>query len=70
MYRVYDLNELNENLIFEANKPEELKEFLRNYNEETKEMVTYYGVNKALLIMNGIFENDLKTIRLEKVSMF
>lgn len=67
MYRVYDLNE---KLIFEANKPEELKEFLRNYNEETKEMVTYYGVNKALLIMNGIFENDLKTIRLEKVSMF
>lgn len=67
MYRVYDLNE---NLIFEANKPEELKEFLRNYNEETKEMVAYYGVNKALLIMNGIFENDLKTIRLEKVSMF
>lgn len=67
MYRVYDLNE---NLIFEANKPEELKEFLRNYNEETKEMVAHYGVNKALLIMNGIFENDLKTIRLEKVSMF
>lgn len=67
MYRVYDLNE---NLIFEANKPEELKEFLRNYNEETKEMIEKFGVNRALLIMNKIIENDLKTIKLEKVSMF
>lgn len=67
MYRIYDLNE---NLIFEANKPEELKEFLRNYNEETKEMIEKFGVNQALLIMNKVIENNLETIKLEKVSMF
>lgn len=67
MYRIYDLNE---NLIFEANKPEELKEFLRNYNAETKEMIEKFGVNQALLIMNKVIENNLKTIKLEKVSMF
>ena len=67
MYRIYDLNK---NLIFEANTPEELKEFLRNYNEETKEMIEKFGVNQALLIMNNIIPNYLNTIKLEKVSTF
>lgn len=67
MYRIKDLNN---NVIFEAGKPEGLKPFLASYNEETKEMLENYGVNKILLIMNGIFENDLKTIKAEKVSIF
>lgn len=67
MYRIKDLNN---NVIFEAEKPEGLKPFLASYNEETKEMLENYGVNKILLIMNGIFENDLKTIKAEKVSIF
>ena len=67
MYRIYDLNE---NLIFNTDDTEELKNFLVNYNEETKELIEKHGVMGILLIMNGIFENNLKTIRAEKVSMF
>lgn len=67
MYRIYDLNE---NLIFNTDDTEELKNFLANYNEETKELIEKHGVMGILLIMNGIFENNLKTIRAEKVSMF
>ena len=67
MYRIYDLNE---NLIFNTDDTEELKNFLANYNEETKELIEKDGVMGILLIMNGIFENNLKTIRAEKVSMF
>ncbi len=67
MYRIYDLNE---NLIFNTDNTEELKNFLANYNEETKELIEKHGVMGILLIMNGIFENNLKTIRAEKVSMF
>lgn len=67
MYRIKDLNN---NIIFEAEKPEGLKPFLASYNEETKEMLENYGVNKILLIMNGIFENDLKTIKAERVLMY
>lgn len=67
MYRIYDLNE---KLIFNTDDTEELKNFLANYNEETKELIEKHGVMGILLIMNGIFENNLKTIRAEKVSMF
>lgn len=67
MYRIYDLNN---NLIFKTDDSEELKNFLANYNEETKEIIEKDGVMGILLIMNGIFENNLKTIRAEKVSMY
>lgn len=67
MYRIYDLKN---NPILKTDDSEELKSFLANYNEETKELIEKNGVMGILLIMNGTFENNLKTIRAEKISTY